>query len=56
MSLAALGAVASLALPIASDGTTATKVVLSVSHVVAAVILVPALAAALGGGNPSVDP
>ena len=45
--LALLGTVGSLALPIASDGTTATKVVLSVSHVVAAVILVPALAAAL---------
>jgi hypothetical protein len=53
--LAVLGTVGSLALPILSDGTTATKVLLCVSHVVAAVILVPALAAALRRGNASID-
>jgi hypothetical protein len=45
--LAAIGLVASFALPITSDGSTATKVALSISHVVVAVIIVPALALAL---------
>jgi hypothetical protein len=33
--------------PFASDASTATAVVLSISHVVAAVVIVPALALAL---------
>jgi len=41
--LAIVGTIGSLALPIISDGTTATKVVLCVAHVVAAAIIVPAL-------------
>jgi hypothetical protein len=45
--LAAAGALASFSLPIVSDGTTATKVVLSVMHVVAACLVVPMLASAL---------
>lgn len=45
--LAATGLVASLALPIISDASTATKVVLSISHVVVAIIIVPPLALAL---------
>jgi len=47
VALTATGLVASFALPILSDATTATKVVLSVSHVVVAAIIVPALALAL---------
>ena len=47
LALAAVGLVASFALPITSDGSTATKVVLSISHVVVAAIIVPALALAL---------
>jgi hypothetical protein len=39
---AAIGLIASFALPITSDGSTATKVVLSISHVVVAAIVVPA--------------
>jgi hypothetical protein len=50
VTLATIGAVVSLELPIASDGTTATKVVLCISHVVVALILVPALALALPPG------
>jgi hypothetical protein len=45
--LAMIGLVASFALPIASDASTATKVVLSISHIVVAIIIVPALALAL---------
>lgn len=45
--LASVGLLASFALPIASDASTATKAVLSISHVVVAVIIVPALALAL---------
>jgi hypothetical protein len=41
--LAVIGTVASLGLPLASDATTATKVVLSIGHVVAALVIVPAL-------------
>jgi hypothetical protein len=47
LALAAIGLVASFALPITSDGSTATKVVLSISHVVVAAIILPALALAL---------
>jgi hypothetical protein len=47
IALAAIGTVASFALPFGSDGTTATKVVLSLTHVVAALIIVPPLALAL---------
>lgn len=41
------GLVASFALPITGDASTATKVVLAISHVVVAIIIVPALALAL---------
>jgi hypothetical protein len=47
VALTVIGLVASFALPIASDATTATKVVLSISHVVVAIIIVPPLALAL---------
>jgi hypothetical protein len=47
VALAVVGTVASLSLPLVSDGTTATAIVLSISHVVAALVLVPALAIAL---------
>lgn len=47
VALTMIGLIASFALPIDSDATTATKVVLSISHVVVAVIIVPALALAL---------
>ena len=47
VALAMVGLVASFALPIFSDASTATKVVLSISHVVVAAIIVPALAFAL---------
>ncbi|HZD38900.1 MAG TPA: DUF6069 family protein [Actinomycetes bacterium] len=47
VSLALAGMVASFWLPVTSDGTTATMVVLSISHVFAALIIVPALALAL---------
>jgi hypothetical protein len=43
------GLVASFALPVASDAGIATKVVLSLSHVVVASVIVPALAVALPG-------
>lgn len=43
VALAVIGTIGSVGLPIASDGTTATMVVLSISHVVAALIIVPAL-------------
>jgi hypothetical protein len=45
--LAGAGLLASLALPILSDATTSTKIVLCLSHVVVAAIIVPALAVAL---------
>lgn len=45
--LTMLGLLASLVLPIASDASTATKVVLSISHLLVAGIIVPALASAL---------
>jgi hypothetical protein len=47
VALAVIGTIASFWLPLTSDATTATMVVLSISHVVAALIIVPALAAAL---------
>ncbi|HEY3035704.1 MAG TPA: DUF6069 family protein [Streptosporangiaceae bacterium] len=47
LAVAGIGLIASFALPIASDASTATKVVLSISHVVVAAIVVPALALAL---------
>jgi hypothetical protein len=47
VALAMAGLVASFALPICSDASTATKVVLSLSHVVVAAVIVPALALAL---------
>lgn len=51
VALTTIGLIASFALPIFSDASTATKVVLSVSHVVVAVIIVPPLAAALPPGT-----
>jgi hypothetical protein len=45
--LTIVGLIASFALPITSDASTATKVVLSISHLVVASIIVPALALAL---------
>lgn len=47
VALAMVGLVASFVLPITSDASTATKIVLSISHVVVAIIIVPALALAL---------
>jgi hypothetical protein len=47
LALTAVGLVASFVLPAISDATTATKVVLSISHVVVAIIIVPPLALAL---------
>ena len=47
VALTMTGLIASFALPIASDASTATKVVLSISHVIVAVIIVPALALTL---------
>jgi Family of unknown function (DUF6069) len=51
VALAMTGLIASFALPITSDASTATKVVLGISHVVVAIIIVPALALALPGGT-----
>jgi Family of unknown function (DUF6069) len=56
VALAVIGTIASLGLPIASDGTTATVVVLSISHIVAALVIVPALALALPPRSPTADP
>lgn len=47
LSLTGVGFLASFAFPIVSDATTATKVALSIGHVVVAAVIVPALAAAL---------
>lgn len=47
VALAMVGLLASFVVPIASDASAATKVVLSMSHVVVAVIIVPALTLAL---------
>jgi hypothetical protein len=51
VALAMTGLIASFALPITSDASTATKVVLGISHIVVAIIIVPALALALPGGT-----
>jgi hypothetical protein len=51
VALTAAGLIASFALPVASDASTATKVVLSISHVVVAVIIVPPLTLALPPGT-----
>jgi hypothetical protein len=48
-----IGLIASFVLPVGSDASTATKVVLSISHVVVAAIIVPALALALPGERTS---
>ena len=45
--LAMVGTIASFWLPLTSDASTATMVVLSISHLVAALIIVPALALTL---------
>ncbi|MEQ4724277.1 DUF6069 family protein [Nonomuraea sp. B19D2] len=47
VALATIGVIASFALPVASDASTATKVVLSIGHVVVALVIVSALARAL---------
>lgn len=47
VALAMVGTVASFWLPLTSDATTATMVVLSISHMVAALVIVPALALTL---------
>jgi uncharacterized protein DUF6069 len=47
IALAAIGTIASFVQPIVSDGTTATIVVLCITHVVAALIIVPPLAQTL---------
>jgi hypothetical protein len=47
VAFASLGLLASFAFPIWSDATTATKIVLSISHLVVAAVIVPALAVAL---------
>lgn len=47
VALATIGLIASFVLPITSDASTATNVVLSISHVIVAMIIVPALALAL---------
>lgn len=47
VALATIGLIASFALPVISDASTATKVVLSISHVVVAIIIVPPLTLAL---------
>jgi Family of unknown function (DUF6069) len=47
VTLALIGTVASFWLPLASDATTATIVVLLISHVVAALLIVPPLALTL---------
>jgi uncharacterized membrane protein len=51
VTLAVAGLIASFALPVTSDASTATKVVLVISHVVVAIIIVPALALALPSGT-----
>jgi hypothetical protein len=47
IALAVVGTIASLVLPLISDGTAATKVVLCITHIVAALIIVPPLARTL---------
>jgi hypothetical protein len=52
VTLTTIGLIASFALPVISDASNATKVVLSISHVVVALIIVPPLALALPPGTP----
>ena len=52
VTVAMLGLTASFALPVMSDASTATKVVLSISHILVAVIIVPVLASALPRRSP----
>jgi hypothetical protein len=52
VTLTTIGLIASFALPVISDASTATKVVLSISHIVVALIIVPPLALALPRGTP----
>jgi hypothetical protein len=52
VALAMIGLIASFVLPVVSDASTATKVALSISHVVVAIIIVPALALTLAQGAP----
>lgn len=49
LTVTAVGFLASFAFPITSDASTATKLVLSLSHVIVAAIIVPTLASALPG-------
>jgi hypothetical protein len=55
VTLTIIGLIASFALPVVSDASTATKVVLSISHVVVALIIVPPLALALPPGTARSD-
>jgi hypothetical protein len=50
VTLTTVGLIASFTLPILSDASTATKVVLSISHIVVALIIVPPLTLALPPG------
>jgi hypothetical protein len=55
VTLTSVGLTASFALPAVSDASTATKVILSISHIVVALIIVPPLALALPRGTPTQD-
>ena len=55
VALATTGLIASFLLPTTSDATTATKVVLSISHILVGIIIVPALALALPVGTTQQD-
>ncbi len=50
VTLTSIGLIASFALPVFSDASTATKVVLAISHLVVALIIVPPLTLALPAG------
>jgi hypothetical protein len=52
VALTVIGAIASRGLPIAKDGTTATKIVLSISHGIAALVIASALALTLPKRRP----
>jgi hypothetical protein len=52
VTLTTVGLIASFALPVFSDASTATKVVLAISHIVVALIIVPPLALALAPATP----
>jgi len=51
VTLTTVGLITSFALPVVSDASTATKVVLSISHIVVALIIVPPLTLALRPGT-----